>query len=114
MKAGGADRVLEHQSPARYPLRERRSLMSAVTHTRLVMRGALAALGAVTVAVAFEVRTYRRWRPWCLSWGATESEAARRLPGDNLLADAGIVSTRAVQVDAPPSAIWPWLVQMGR
>jgi hypothetical protein len=30
-----------------------------------------------------------------------------------LLTDAGIVSTRAVHVDAPPSAIWPWLVQMG-
>lgn len=87
--------------------------MSAVTHTRLVMRGALAALGAVTVAAAFEVSTYRRWRTWCLSWGATESEAARDLPGDDLLPDAEIVSTRAVQVDAPPSAIWPWLVQMG-
>jgi hypothetical protein len=35
------------------------------------------------------------------------------MPGDDLLADAGIVSTRAVQVDAPPSVIWPWLVQMG-
>jgi hypothetical protein len=30
-----------------------------------------------------------------------------------LLPDAGIVSTRAVKVEAPPSAIWPWLVQMG-
>jgi hypothetical protein len=30
-----------------------------------------------------------------------------------LLPDAGIVSTRAVHVNAPPSAIWPWLVQMG-
>jgi hypothetical protein len=38
---------------------------------------------------------------------------ARALPGDDLLTDAGIVSTRAVKVDAPPSAIWPWLVQMG-
>jgi hypothetical protein len=35
------------------------------------------------------------------------------MPGDDLLADAGIVSTRAVQVNVPPSAIWPWLVQMG-
>ncbi len=35
------------------------------------------------------------------------------LPGDDLLASADIVSTRAVTIDAPPSAIWPWLVQMG-
>jgi hypothetical protein len=38
---------------------------------------------------------------------------SRKLPGDELLADAGIVSTRAITVDAPPAAIWPWLVQMG-
>ena len=35
------------------------------------------------------------------------------LPADELLAEPAIVSTRAVRVDAPPSAIWPWLVQMG-
>jgi hypothetical protein len=87
--------------------------MSAVTHTRLVVRGGLVTLGAVALAAALEVRTYHSWRRWCLSWGATESEAARDLPGDDLLTDAGIVSTRAVHVDAPPSAIWPWLVQMG-
>jgi hypothetical protein len=87
--------------------------MSPVSHTRLVVRGGLVTLGAVTLAAAFEVGTYRAWRSWCLSWGATESEAARDLPGDDLLSDAGIVSTRAVHVDAPPSAIWPWLVQMG-
>jgi hypothetical protein len=87
--------------------------MSAATHSRLVIGGGLVAAGAVAVATAFEVRTYRYWRPWCLSWGATKSEAADGMPGDDLLADAGIVSTRAVQVDAPPNAIWPWLVQMG-
>jgi len=87
--------------------------MSAVTHPRLVVRGGLATLVAVTLAAAFEVTTYRRWRSWCLSWGATESEAARDLPGDDLLPDAGIASTRAIKVEAPPSAIWPWLVQMG-
>jgi hypothetical protein len=87
--------------------------MSAATHSRLVIGGGLVAAGAVAVATAFEVRTYRCWRPWCLSWGATKSEAAYGMPGDDLLADAGSVSTRAVQVDAPPSAIWPWLVQMG-
>jgi len=86
--------------------------MSAITHTRLVVRGGLVTLGAVTVAAAFEA-TYRWWRPWCLSWGATDSEVRRGLPGDDLLTDAGIVSTRAVHVVAPPSAIWPWLVQMG-
>ena len=36
-----------------------------------------------------------------------------KLPGDELLSDAGLVSTRAITIDAPPAAIWPWLVQMG-
>ena len=48
-----------------------------------------------------------------LNWGATPGEADRRLPGDELLEDADIVATRAITIDAPPSAVWPWLVQMG-
>ena len=48
-----------------------------------------------------------------LTWGATADEAARSLPGDELLADADVVSTRAITIDAPPSDVWPWLVQMG-
>lgn len=87
--------------------------MSAVTDRRLVVRGGLVALGAATVTAGFGAGMYRRCRPWCLSWGATDSEVGRDLPGDDLLTDPGIVSTRAVHVDAPPSAIWPWLVQMG-
>jgi hypothetical protein len=77
------------------------------------VRGSLITVGVFALAAALEVVTYPRWRAWCLRWGTTESEAACSLPGDELLADPGIVSTRAVQIDAPPSAIWPWLVQMG-
>ena len=53
------------------------------------------------------------FRRWCLTWGAWPGEVSMKLPGDELLADAGLVSTRAVTIDAPPAAIWPWLVQMG-
>jgi hypothetical protein len=63
--------------------------------------------------VGLEVGTYPAWRRWCLTWGATESESKGELPGDALLADPATVTTRAVTVDAPPEAIWPWLVQMG-
>jgi hypothetical protein len=48
-----------------------------------------------------------------LTWGATEDEAARRLPGDELLPDADSVATRAITIDAPAAAVWPWLAQMG-
>jgi hypothetical protein len=89
--------------------------MNAVTHPRArsAVRGALVAVGAIALAAAVEAVSYPRWRTWCLTWGATDSEAAQSGPGDELLADAGIVSTRAVSVDAPPSSIWPWLVQIG-
>ena len=53
------------------------------------------------------------FRRWCLTWGARPGEVSMKLAGDELLADAGLVSTRAVTIDAPPAAVWPWLVQMG-
>jgi hypothetical protein len=75
------------------------------------MRFALAALAASGVIVD---RLYRRYlREWVLTWGATPEEATAKLPGDELLDTADIVATRAIEIDAPPSAIWPWLVQMG-
>ena len=49
-----------------------------------------------------------------LNWGATETEAASRLPGDELLEQADGVSTRAITIKAPPASIWPWVAQMGR
>jgi len=67
---------------------------------------ALAASGGVIAYPLF-------FRRWCLTWGARPGEVSMKLPGDELLADAGLVSTRAVTIDAPPAAIWPWLVQMG-
>jgi hypothetical protein len=48
-----------------------------------------------------------------LTWGATHEEAAGSLPGDDLLPAADGTSTRAIDVDAPPAAVWPWLAQMG-
>ncbi len=48
-----------------------------------------------------------------LTWGATAEEAAARLPGDELLEHADGVATRAITIDAPAAAVWPWLVQMG-
>ena len=48
-----------------------------------------------------------------LTWGASDEEAQARLPGDELLENADGVATRAITVDAPASAVWPWLAQMG-
>lgn len=48
-----------------------------------------------------------------LTWGATEAEASSRLPGDELLEEADGVATRAIEIAAQPSAVWPWIAQMG-
>ena len=37
-----------------------------------------------------------------------------RLPGDELVGDPVIQVTEAAWIDAPPSRIWPWLLQMGQ
>src|SRR5438270_2266658 len=66
--------------------------------------------GRVVVAGAIYWRVLRRW---VLSWGATPGETVSRLPGDELLEDADGVATRAIEIDAPARAVWPWLAQMG-
>jgi hypothetical protein len=68
-----------------------------------------AGTGVVALAAAYPWL----WRHSCLTWGASAVEVCREMPGDALLPAAPLVTTRAVSVDADPSAIWPWLVQMG-
>jgi hypothetical protein len=58
--------------------------------------------------------TWAALRPRTLSWGATDDEADRVLPGDELVPDAMYVTTRAVTIHAPAEAVFPWLVQLGQ
>jgi len=51
--------------------------------------------------------------PWQQRWGATDDEVGMGLPGDGLVADPASQVTRAVTIDAPPDAVWPWIVQLG-
>jgi hypothetical protein len=76
---------------------------------RLVSFLALGVLAAIAGACAYQVL----WRRPILDWGARPDEVARRLPGDEFLEAADVVATRAITIEAPPSAIWPWLIQMG-
>src|SRR5919204_445450 len=58
----------------------------------------LIAVAAVAAAAAGIDRLYRGFlREWVLTWGATAEEAARSLPGDELLDPADIVATRALE-----------------
>ena len=67
------------------------------------------AVGAVAGGVLYA----RLLRSPILTWGATGQETSARLPGDDLLEDADGVATRAIDIHAPASAVWPWIAQMG-
>lgn len=53
------------------------------------------------------------YRPWQMTWGATKEEVDRAMVGDEVVAGATFVATRAITIRAGSEAIWPWLVQIG-
>jgi hypothetical protein len=53
------------------------------------------------------------YRSWHLRWGATDEEVRGSMPGDQIIPEASFNATRAITIDAPPDAVWPWIVQMG-
>jgi hypothetical protein len=71
-------------------------------------------LARAAAAIAGGAFLYRKFlRQPILTWGTTAAEAAARLPGDELLEDADGIATRAIMIEAPCSAVWPWIAQMG-
>jgi hypothetical protein len=76
----------------------------------LLVRTRIVVLAIATALAGLYARVLRKS---ILNWGATDEETSTRLPGDELLEHADGVSTRAIDIDAPPAAVWPWLAQMG-
>jgi hypothetical protein len=52
--------------------------------------------------------------PWLMSWGATPEEVAMALPGDELVPGPVSYFTRGITIEAPSSAVWRWIVQIGQ
>jgi len=73
------------------------------------MRGLVLGTGAVAAGSW----GFARYRARHLRWGATDAEVASPMPGDELVPSVGFCATRALTIDAPPSDVWPWLVQVG-
>jgi hypothetical protein len=78
--------------------------MRKLRNLTAVLVGAVAVAGS---AYWFAVR------PWWQDWGTDPAEASRPLPGDDVVPGAPVGDTRAITIAAPPSAVWPWLMQMG-
>lgn len=72
-------------------------------------------VGALAVAGLAAVSAYAiAVRPRITRWGASEVEVRETLPGDEVVPEPKYETTRAITIDAPASAVWPWLVQMGQ
>jgi hypothetical protein len=71
----------------------------------LVFGAAIASAGAMYGIVQTRIQ-FRRW-------GIDPAEAARVLPGDDIVENAEAIDTRGIDIAAPPEQVWPWLVQMG-
>jgi hypothetical protein len=70
-------------------------------------------LATILVVVALALFYSFLVRRWFARWGTTPAELTRRMAGDGVIANPTHTQTHAVTVNAPPDAIWPWLVQMG-
>ena len=70
--------------------------------------GVMAALGIFALIAMFALL------PWMDRWGASQNEIAASLPGDELVPEPAIESTRAITVNAPVEEVWPWLAQIGQ
>lgn len=77
------------------------------------MRWARRLTGAAAVAAA-SAGVFLAVRRASLRWGATDDELRMPLPGDELLQAPNLTATRAISIAAPPSAVWPWLTQLGQ
>ncbi len=88
------------------PLRRRSIVPSRKTRSlALVFLGSFILIVAVYFWLVF---------PWMLEWGATRSESAMPLPGDEIMPNPSYRSTRALTIRASAEDAWPWLAQIGQ
>jgi proline iminopeptidase len=66
-----------------------------------------------SVAAILNVAYRAALRPRLAAWGVSGEERRAKLPGDDILPVDAPTSTMGTTIGAPPSAVWPWLVQMG-
>jgi hypothetical protein len=69
---------------------------------------AAAAIGLATSAYRFVVR------PKLLTWGSDPRDLDREWPGDSFTPVPHSVATRAIEIDAAPADVWPWILQIGQ
>lgn len=72
-------------------------------------------LGIFAVVAVLGLLAYKPLiQPWHARWGATGAEAAAALPGDEVVSEATLETTRAIDIHAPAEKVWPWILQLGQ
>jgi hypothetical protein len=95
------------------------AVMASISMPRLDptlrLRGRWRRIGAgLAYAFLFYVGVVILTRPWHSRWGSNRAELQAALPGDDLVPNAHYTIQHAVTINAPPEAVWPWLVQLGQ
>jgi hypothetical protein len=72
-----------------------------------IVRGCAAALLILVVAAYLGLPSYS-------AWGTQQEELRAAFPGDEIISHPQFGYTMAVTIQAMPSEIWPWLLQMGQ
>ncbi len=95
-------------------------VLGAVIASLALLAGLILWLGAARgIVVGLLVAASVIWTylvvvgPWQRSWGATDEEVRRAMPGDALLRRDAPSTTRAITIDVRPETVFPWLVQIG-
>lgn len=70
-------------------------------------------IALLLVVLAVGVLYWFPVRRWFGRWGATPDDLARAMAGDAAIINPTHSATHAVTVEARPTDVWPWLVQMG-
>jgi hypothetical protein len=87
-------------------MREEDPDMSASTKIVRLVTGTL-------LVIIILVATFLLLPRWTPTWGATEAEVTRTLPGDELIVRTTGDSTHGATIDAQPEEVWPWIAQIG-
>jgi hypothetical protein len=81
-------------------------IINAIRKIREALSGVFLIAGCVLLRPIFH--------SWYVKWGTTSTDINRKLPGDEYISCLRGGYTQAIDINASPGAVWPWIVQMGQ
>lgn len=68
--------------------------------------------GGVILVTTILVVAFALLPDWIHTWGATEEEIGRAMPGDEILSQPVLTWTHGITIQARPAEVWPWIAQL--